>query len=191
MKRDIENIIKDYLSVFEDERDRLHLINDFIKESSNSSLIDYNNLLGHLTVGTIVYSFKTDELLVLYHKDLNMYMYPGGHIDKEDKNMLEAALREVKEETGIKDFQLFHVLENKIIPFDIDIHKIPFNKRVNMEEHYHFDFRYLILIDDYFDVNIDKNELSSYMWVSSKELENDEIFSIIVRKIKFLLEKVK
>ena len=30
-----------------------------------------------------------------------MYIYPGGHIDKSDTSVLEAAKREVKEETGL------------------------------------------------------------------------------------------
>ena len=47
-----------------------------------------------------------DRINVLYHNDLKMYLYPGGHVDDNDNSILSAAEREVKEETGLVDFKL-------------------------------------------------------------------------------------
>lgn len=116
-----------------------------------------------------------------------MYMYPGGHIDSNDKSLLEAALRELYEGTGLSNLKLYSVMEGNNIPLDIDTHIIPFNERVNMNEHYHFDFRYLFLVNEPCEVKIDKSECFSYKWISSNDLIEDEVFSVIVKKIKNLL----
>lgn len=55
----------------------------------------------------ILLSPDEDEVLVLrranyMQKFKGMYGFPGGHIDSKDKNPKEAAIRELKEETGIE-----------------------------------------------------------------------------------------
>ena len=39
--------------------------------------------------------------MLVYHNDLKLFTYPGGHIDLTDSDPLSAAIREVKEETGV------------------------------------------------------------------------------------------
>lgn len=146
MQQNIKLIVKEYLDVFSKEKDKLLLLDNFLKKSSKEELINWNNINVHLTVGAFIYSLKEDKFLVLYHKDLKMYLYPGGYIEKEDKILLDSALRELKEETGLEKVKLLKI-NNMTLPFDIDIHLIPFNERVGMPTHYHFDFRYLFLVD--------------------------------------------
>ena len=38
-----------------------------------------------------------------------MYLYPGGHTEKEDKTLLDSALRELKEETGLEKVKLLKI----------------------------------------------------------------------------------
>lgn len=104
-------------------------------------------------------------------------------MNKDDINTLEAAKREVREETGLTELQQVEILDNKLIPIDIDIHLIPYNERLNLKEHYHFDFRYLFITDDT-NINIDEEELSYYKWVSLNELNN---FGPVKSKLKMLL----
>lgn len=81
----------------------------------------------------------------MYHNDMKIYTYPGGHIDLSDTNPLEAAIREVKEETGLMDFKEVNISKNELVPIDIDTHIIHYNERLNLPQHYHFDFRYLFM----------------------------------------------
>ncbi len=157
MQQNIKLIVKEYLDVFSKEKDKLLLLDNFLKKSSKEELIDWNNINGYLTVGAFVYSPREVKFLVLYHKDLQMYLYPGGHIEKEDKTLLDSALRELKEETGLEKVKLLKI-NNMTLPFDIDIHLIPFNARVGMPTHYHFDFRYLFLVDSITEIIFDKEE---------------------------------
>src|ERR1035437_211634 len=70
----------------------------------------------HVTVGAIVVNEKKEVLLVKRAPNLsrgNKYSIPGGFLDR-DENLEEAALRELKEETGYdgKIEMLFYINDN-------------------------------------------------------------------------------
>ncbi len=50
-----------------------------------------------ITSGCVL--IKDGKILLLRHKKLNKWLYPGGHMD-ENETPVEAALRETREETG-------------------------------------------------------------------------------------------
>jgi len=127
------------------------------------------------------------KFLLLYHNDMEMYIYPGGHIDSHDISPLEAAIREVEEETGLVEYEEINLTQNKLIPIDIDTHIINYNKRLNLPEHYHFDFRYLFVVDKISDVRIDELETSDFKWIDINDLSNNYNFGKIVDKIKRLI----
>ena len=118
-----------------------------------------------------------------------MYLYPGGHIDENDINTLEAAKREIKEETNLENLNELKIFDDDLIPFDIDTHIIPYNENRNLPEHYHFEFRYLFLIDKIKDIKIDLNETSNYKWIDIEELRKDVNYGNIVVKLEKLLNK--
>lgn len=180
---ELSSILKKYLEFFPEEKSRLAMLSDYIANNTISDLTDWNNFSGHIVTSGFVYSKTLKQFLVVYHKDLQQYLYPGGHMNKDDINTLEAAKREVREETGLTELQQVEILNNKLIPIDIDIHLIPYNERFNLKEHYHFDFRYLFITDDT-NINVDEEELSCYKWVSLNELNN---FGPVKSKLKMLL----
>lgn len=191
MKESLLKIINEYLSLFPDENERQkHLIN-FISNHSEEQFTDWNNFDGHIVASGFIYSTEDKKFLVLYHKDLKMYLYPGGHVDSSDNSILSAAKREVIEETGLKDFKLFEFNENESVPIDIDTHQIGYNERLNLPEHYHFDFRYLFLIDKISDINLDYEESSDYKWIEINELRNDQNYGKVASKIERLLSKIR
>ena len=59
---------------------------------------------------------EKNKMLAVYHKIADGWTYPGGHADGDD-NLLEVAIREVYEETGIKldinKIQLIDTLSGK------------------------------------------------------------------------------
>ena len=116
-----------------------------------------------------------------------MYLYPGGHINSDDINVLEAAKREIFEETGLKNIEQLKLSKNELLPLDIDIHLISYNKRLNLPEHYHFDFRYLFMVDKIPKIKIDVKEHANYKWVDLNDLSKNENYGTIVTKIKKLL----
>ena len=190
MKNLLLDSVKMYLDIFPEEEIRqLDLIN-YLNLHNDKDVYNWNNFDGHVTVGGFIYSREFNKFLMLYHKDLNMYLYPGGHIDTSDGDMLSAVKREIREETGLINLEQLTICDNKLIPFDIDTHLIRYNKRLDLPEHFHFDFRYLFFVDKVENVDVDNTELENYKWISIDELRNDSNYSNVVMKLeKLLFEK--
>lgn len=91
---------------------------------------------GHFTASAFVLSPQGDELLLLLHQKLGLWLQPGGHIEPGDAHFRAAALRELEEETGLRDVAVLSPL------FDIDVHAIP--PIGNDPKHCHIDLRVLV-----------------------------------------------
>jgi ADP-ribose pyrophosphatase YjhB (NUDIX family) len=91
---------------------------------------------GHFTASAFVVAEPEQHLLLIYHGKLQRWLQPGGHIEARDGSAVAAALREVREETGLA----LPAPEHAAL-FDLDIHTIPANK--TQPEHLHFDVRFL------------------------------------------------
>src|SRR5688500_13917224 len=98
-----------------------------------------HHLPGHITGSSWILDQSRQFVLLVHHGTLNKWLQPGGHADGEE-NVLNVALREAKEETGLKNFKL---LQEEI--FDLDIHPIP--ARGNFPGHLHYDIRFLFEAD--------------------------------------------
>lgn len=188
MKNTMLDIINNYLKIFPEEQNRQKTLIDYLHSHNDDEIIDWNNFQGHIVASGFIYTKEDNQFLVLYHKDLKMYLYPGGHMNQDDINPLEAAKREVQEETGLTNIQQFLLATNTLIPLDIDTHIIGYNERLDLPAHYHFDFRYLFLIDKKTDINIDQEELSNYKWIDINELYHDPNYGNVATKIQNFLQ---
>lgn len=187
MKDLMLSIIERYLLVFPEEENRQRKFIDYLKSHADKEVVDWNNFDGHVVAGGFVYAKEDKKFLVLYHNDLKMYLYPGGHVDKNDVNPLSASRREVSEETGLTELEQLILDNDELIPIDIDTHKIAYNERLQLPEHYHFEFRYFFTIDRIEDISIDTEELSNYQWIDIEELRNDVNYGRIAKKIEKVL----
>jgi 8-oxo-dGTP pyrophosphatase MutT (NUDIX family) len=91
---------------------------------------------GHVTGSAWVVNPAQTHVLLTHHRKLGKWLQLGGHADG-NPDMLDAALREVQEESGLKAFR---PVSRNI--FDIDIHLIP--ERKNESAHHHYDIRYAV-----------------------------------------------
>lgn len=93
---------------------------------------------GHFTASAWLVSKDLSQALLMLHAKLNMWVQLGGHADG-DSDLLEVAIKEAQEESGIMDIE---PITTQI--FDIDIHTIPAK---GMEpKHEHFDVRFLLQV---------------------------------------------
>ena len=189
MKDNIPNILEEYLLLFPEEKKRQEKLVNFLKDHTEKEFTDWNNFDGHIVASGFVYSKKDDKFLVLYHRDFKIFIYPGGHVDDTDTSILNAAIRETKEETGLSDFNLFKFTENKNIPIDIDTHEIDYNERLNLPKHFHFDFRYLFIVNKISDVHVNPEESLSYKWVDIDEIRKIHGCELALRKIEKLISR--
>lgn len=183
MKKLLFQIIDEYLKVFPDEKERQSRFIDYLKKYGEEQVVDWNNFDGHIVAGGFVYAKEDKKFLVLYHNDLKMFLYPGGHMTSRDQDPLETAMREIKEETGLNDLRELKVTSNELVPMDIDTQRIMYNARLKLPAHYHFDFRYLFMVDRITDVKVDTDELSEYKWIDIDELHKNEKYGWLTEKI--------
>jgi 8-oxo-dGTP pyrophosphatase MutT (NUDIX family) len=137
---------------------------------------------GHFTASAFVLSPDGEQLLLIYHGKLARWLQPGGHVEPSDSNILLAAIREVEEETGLRDL-------SPIGPglFDVDIHCIPARKQD--PEHLHFDARILLqAIDFKFEAGSDA---LAAKWVPLEEVNTIESDASVMRAVGKLLQGKK
>ncbi|WP_251373309.1 NUDIX domain-containing protein [Polynucleobacter sp. MWH-UH2A] len=78
---------------------------------------------------------------MIFHPHIKKWFQPGGHID-EGESPIEAAIREVYEETG-----LVCVVETENSePIDVDVHEIPANPAKDEGAHLHIDLLYQLRV---------------------------------------------
>ena len=191
MKNILLTILNKYLEIFPEEKDRQTTLFNYLNSHEDNEITDWNNFDGHIVAGGFIYSKEDNKFLVLYHKDLKMYLYPGGHTDAKDKNPLEASKREIQEETGLSNIEQLIIENDEMLPIDIDTHMIGYNERLNLPQHYHFDFRYLFTIDRIENINVDSEELENYKWININDLYNDPNYGSVATKIERLLSRKK
>jgi 8-oxo-dGTP pyrophosphatase MutT (NUDIX family) len=96
---------------------------------------------GHCTASAFVLSPSGDELLLILHRKLGLWLQPGGHLEEGDESFEGAARRELEEECGVTQVKL-------VDPWiDFDVHTIPAYGA--LAEHLHFDLRVLLQATDY------------------------------------------
>lgn len=150
----------------------LHYETDWLEEKSFKSQFQElllhprafhrDHLPGHITGSAWVTNPGRTKVLLHHHVKLNKWLQAGGHADG-DENVLAVALRELEEETGIKNVKR---LSSGI--FDLDIHPIPTRK--DFPEHLHFDVRFCFEVDEGDPLAI-SNESFDVKWISLDALK--------------------
>ncbi len=98
-----------------------------------------SNQLGHITASGLV--IKDGKALLIFHPYIKQWFQPGGHID-DGEGPIEAAIREVFEETGV----VCESLNEFLHPIDIDLHEIPANPKKSEGAHLHLDLLFVLKV---------------------------------------------
>lgn len=171
----LELLAKHQPSTTEETRFKQQMI-EFIKQ--NSDCFERTLLIGHVTGSAWIVDKSRRFTLLTHHRKLDKWFQTGGHCDG-DADVLNVALKEAQEETGLTDI---HVISPDI--FDIDIHEIP--ERKGIPTHLHYDVRFLFEAD----MNeplIVSSESSDLAWIARSkvsELNDSESIMRMVGKVK-------
>ncbi|WP_413801090.1 NUDIX hydrolase [Streptomyces iranensis] len=133
----IRTTLTAYLEAHPEDKASLAPAFDLIHTGANLS--SRREFRGHATAGAIL--IGPDGCILHIHRlATGKWLLPGGHLESTDTTLLEAARRELAEETGISADTISPVDGR---PLHIDIHPIPANDAKGEPNHQHIDFRFL------------------------------------------------
>ena len=153
--------LKAYKLRFKDEDESTSRFIDFV--SRYDKCFERSLKVGHVTGSAWVVNNRKTHVLLTHHRKLNRWLQLGGHADGEP-DVLNVALREVREESGLENVE---PLTDKI--FDIDIHSIP--ARGDDPEHFHYDIRYAMHAKESEDYVVSK-ESHDLSWIDIEKLSD-------------------
>ena len=96
LKENIEN----FIPYNEQEEFEKKIMLDYIRDFNDT--LTRQNEYGHFTSSAFVLNKERTKMLMIYHKIYNSWAWVGGHSDG-DSDLLYVAMKEAKEETGIKN----------------------------------------------------------------------------------------
>ncbi len=133
------NLITSYAAPSEEQRIIQSRFLTFISEVAYPTRRD--TIPGHLTTSAFIINVELKSVLLTHHLKFDRWMQLGGHIEPEDRSLLDSAMREAREESGLKVLQAYGTSDKEAL-IDLDIHEIP--ARGDMPAHLHYDVRFLL-----------------------------------------------
>jgi len=157
-RRLLKGMLQYYRTEFAEEQ---KFVVPFLELLTHKNCFQRTHLPGHITGSAWIVNPEKTKTLLVHHAKLNKWVQPGGHADGHE-NILNVALREAEEETGLKSLKTLGDI------FDIDIHLIP--ERKDFPEHFHYDIRFLVEGTEQEPIVVSE-ESHDVRWISLSELD--------------------
>ena len=155
---DIRAAIAAYSPFNEQEAADKALILDFLQK--NPDAFSRTNRIAHMTASAWVVNPARDRVLMVYHKIYDSWSWTGGHADGEE-DLAAVALREVREETGVRSARL---LSEEI--FSLESLTVAGHEKhgAYVPSHLHLNVTYLLEADDRDPLTVCEEENSGVRW---------------------------
>jgi 8-oxo-dGTP pyrophosphatase MutT (NUDIX family) len=155
----IRDTLSCYLDRYPEDGDGLGALADSLTITPDT-IASRKEFRGHATAGALL--LRPDgHVLLIQHKALGTWLFPGGHLEDGDDTLQAAALRELSEETGIPAGSVTSVSP---IPLHIDVHPIPANPAKGEPAHQHYDVRYLFRTEGADVTALQAEEVTGCVW---------------------------
>lgn len=146
----------------QERRDKTEILNQL---KNQSDIFLRENRIAHMTASAWVTNIKRDKVLMIYHNIFDSWSWLGGHADGEE-DMLKTAIREVREESGIKTVKpVFEDIFSLEI-LTVDGHE---NRGEYVGSHLHLNITYLLEADENDTLEIKPDENSGVKWFGLEE----------------------
>ena len=155
--------IKNYTPVNEqEERDKEQML---LFMQTNDNCLSRENTVAHFTTSIWTVNKERTKTLMVYHNIYNSWSWIGGHADGIE-NLVEVAMRELQEETGVKRAKLVSADIFSIETLTVDGH---IKKGVYVPSHLHFNVTYLAEADEAEVLVVKEDENQAVKWFSFED----------------------
>ena len=186
MIMNLKQQIQNYLPYNEQEKHDKELILNCLENEKN--IFTRDNKLVHMTASCWIVNEKMDKVLMCFHNIYKSWSWLGGHADGET-NLLQVALKEAKEESGLKNIRPYDEAIFSLESLTVDGH---IKRGEYVSSHIHLNVTYLIIADENEKLVIKEDENSSLSWFPVDEVlvKVDEkwmakhIYTKLIEKVK-------
>lgn len=181
------DLIKNYKPYNEQEEKDKEMILKCM--STFEDILTRNNEIVHITSSAFAINKTKDKILMVHHNIYNSWSWTGGHADG-DADLLAVAIKELKEETGVKNIR---PISSDIFSLDIlpVIGHIKKDKYVSA--HLHLCIVFLVEVNENDTLIIKEDENSGVKWIPIDEViehtnepHMKKVYEKLISKIKRL-----
>lgn len=183
--KSIRKQLKDYIPFNGQEAADKEIMLKLLKSTDNIFVRANEHV--HFTASSWIVNENRDKVLMVYHNIYDSWSWTGGHADGEE-NLLEVAIREACEETGI-----YHTRAISEDIFSIEIITVDGHQKKGryVPSHLHLNVTYLIEANENDKLKIKPDENSGVKWFSFDEALTLPTEPWIVERVyKKLIEKL-
>lgn len=165
MLQNIKNDIQSFKpSNEQEEKDKIQ----FLKFLEEDNILSRENKVAHVTVSAFVLNETHNKVLMAYHNIYDSWAWLGGHADGHP-DLLEVALKEIEEESGLTDVSL---IEKSIFSLEILTVDGHVKRGEYVSSHLHLNVTYLFEGDDEAPLRVKEDENSKVGWIPLDKLDN-------------------
>lgn len=178
------DVIKKYKPINEqEERDKAAMLAFMI---NNSDYLERANQVAHFTTSIWTVNKERTKVLMVYHNIYDSWSWIGGHADGEE-DLSQVALRELEEETGVKNATL---VSEDIFSLEIITVDGHMKKGVYVPSHLHLNVTYLAEADEKENLVVNEAENQAVKWWTFEEALKASTEPWLVERVyKKLIEK--
>ena len=150
--------IKAYAPCCEQEARDKAVILDYL--AKNPDAFFRSDPIAHMTASAWIVNRERTKVLMVYHRIYDSWSWTGGHADGE-KDLLAVALREAREETGLRKVRAVSEKIYSLEVLTVDGHE---KRGEYVASHLHLNVTYLLEADESEELRVCEEENSGVKW---------------------------
>lgn len=184
---DFRTQIKEYQPWNEEEAQDKKVFLKYMKQFPD--ILTRKNEFAHITSSSWILNQEHTKVLMVYHNIYNSWSWTGGHADGEE-DLLYVAIKEAKEETGIKTIR---PLTKDIFSLELLCVQGHWKRGRYVSPHIHLNITFLLEAEEAEEVRNKPDENRAVKWVLLEEtavISREPWMQIIYKKLNKKLEEI-